>query len=69
MGHDAAHEDGFGRIPQQDVPQADREATAEGTGWRMGLPPSGECNGRGGLKVGGHLRLPPLENSRTVYCD
>ena len=39
MGTDAAHEEVFWRIPAQVGPQVDGEATVEGTGQRMGLPP------------------------------
>ena len=41
----------------------------EGTGRKMGLPPNGGCDGRGGLIGGGDLRLLPPEHSRKVYCD
>ena len=39
MGPDAAHEEDVGRIPPQGGLQPDGVATAEGAGWRLGLPP------------------------------
>ena len=35
----------------------------------MGIPPAGVCDGGGGTVGGGDLSIPPLEHSRTVYCD
>ena len=69
MGPDSAHEEDFGRIPPHGGPQADGEATAERTGLRVGLPPSGGCNVGGRLVGVGDLRLPMTEHSRTVYCN
>ena len=69
MGPDAAHEDIFGRIPPQGGPQDDGEATMKRTGRMMGLPPSGGCDGRGGLAGDGELHLPTPEHSCKVYCD
>ena len=59
MGTDAAHEEVFGQIPQQGGPQADREATTESPGRRVGLPPAGGFNGGGRIAGGGELRLSP----------
>ena len=69
MGPDAAYEEGVVCIPPQGGPQADGEATTEGTGQRLGLSPAGGCDCRGGFVVGGDLRLPHPEHSRAVYCD
>ena len=65
----AAHEDGVGRIPPHGGLQADGVATPEGTGRRMGLPPSGVFDGRGGLEGVGYLSLLPPEHSFAVYCN
>ena len=43
----ATHEEGVWQIPPQGGPQAGGAATVEGTGWRLGLPPSGGCNDGG----------------------
>ena len=59
MGPEAAHEEGVGKIPPQGGLQADGVATVEGVGRRLGLPPSGRYNNRGGLTIGGELCLPP----------
>ena len=67
MVHDAAHEEVFGWITPQGGPQADREATMERMGRRVGLTPSGGCNDRGGLAGSGDFRLPPLDHSCAVY--
>ena len=69
MSPDAAYEEGVGQIPPQGGPQAEREATAEGAGWSLVLPPSGGCNGGGGFAGGGDLRLPLSEHSCAIYCD
>ena len=69
MGDDTPYWDNFGRIPRQGGPQADREATLEREGWRMGIPPAGGHNGGGGIVGGGDPHLPPPEQSCTVYCD
>ena len=53
MGPDSAHEEGVGRIPPQGGPQDDEVETTEGMGQRLGLPPSGVCDGIGGLAEGG----------------
>ena len=68
MGPDASHEEGFGRIQQQGDLQADGEAIAGIPGWRVVLPPSGGCDGGGGLVVAGDLRILPPEHGHTVYC-
>ena len=59
QGSDTAHEEGVGRIPPQGGPQADGSETMEGTVRRLGLPPSGGCDGVGGVTGGGYLRLLP----------
>ena len=41
MSTDSAYEEGIGRIPPQDEPQADGTAAVEGSGKSMGLPPYG----------------------------
>ena len=69
MGPDTAHEEGAGRIPQQDDPQADRAATAEGAVWRLNSTPAGGCHGRFGFSGGGDLYLPFPEHSSAIYCD
>ena len=35
----------------------------------MGLPPTGGSDGAGSISGGGYLRLPPPEQSCTVYFD
>ena len=35
----------------------------------MGVSPTGGIDDRGGIKVGGDLRILPPEHSRTVLCD
>ena len=69
MGPDAAHEEGVGRIPPQDSPQDGGEVTAERTGRRVDLPPTGGYDGGVGLTGGGGIRLLPLEQIHTVYHD
>ena len=69
MGTDAAHEEGAGQIPPQIGPQDNGAATAEGAGQRLGLPPAGGCDGRGGFAGSGDLHIPPPEHSCAVYCD
>ena len=63
LGPDAVHEDVVGRIPPQGGPQSEWAATAEGKVRRLGLPPTGVCDGGDGLVGGGDLRLPPPEHS------
>ena len=36
----------LGRLPPQGDLQTDRAITAEGTGWYVGIPPTGEGEGR-----------------------
>ena len=50
-------------------PQTDGEETTEGTGRRLGLPPSGGCNGGNGGTGGGDLLLSPPEHRGAIYCD
>ena len=71
MGPDAAHEEDVGRIPPQGGLQPDGVATAEGAGWRLGLPPppAGVCDGGGGFAGGGYLRLLPPEHIRALYLN
>ena len=47
VGHDTAHWEGFGRIPPQGVPKADREETSERMGRSMDLSPTGGHYGGG----------------------
>ena len=35
----------------------------------MDIPPDGGRDGGGRATGGGYLRLPPLEHSRTTYCN
>ena len=67
MVTDAAHEEGVWWIPPHGGRQADGAETAEGMGWRLGLPPSRGCNGVDRLSGGGELHIPPPEHSRTLY--
>ena len=69
MGPDTTYAEGVGCIPQQGGPQADGTEIAEGTGWRIGLPPTGGCDGGGAVSVGRDLSLPPPEHRGTIYCD
>ena len=69
MDYDPPHWEVVGRIPPQGGPQADVEATSAREGWRVGIPPSGGCNGGGGAAGVVDLHLPPPEHSFTVYCD
>ena len=69
MGPGAAYEEGVGRIPPQDGPQADGTKTTEGAGRRLGLPPAGGFDGGGGFTGGGYLRLPPPEHSSAIYRE
>ena len=69
MGPEAVNGEGVGQIPPQGGRQADREATAERMGRRVGLTTTEGCNGIGRLTGGGDLRLLPPEKSHTVYCD
>ena len=43
--------------------------TAEGTGRRKGLTPTGGCDVGGGAVGGGDLRLPPPKHRGAIYCD
>ena len=69
MGPYVLHEEGVGKIPTQGGPQADREATVEGAGRSLVLPPAGGCDGAGVCAGGGDLHLPPPEHSCTIYLD
>ena len=69
VGHGTAHWECFGRIPPQNGPQAEREATSEKTGWSMGLLPTGGRYGRGRIAGSGGLHLLPPEHSLIVYCN
>ena len=57
----------LGQIPLQGVPHTGGAATAEGTGWDVGVPPAGRGYGGGSPVGGGDLCRPPLEHIRTVY--
>ena len=67
--NDNAHREGFGSVPPQGGPQADRETTSERTGRRMGVSPAGGSNGGRGIAGGVDIRLPPTEHSFTVHCN
>ena len=69
MGPDTAYAEVYGRIPLQGGPYTDGAKTAEGTGRRLGLTPSGGCNGGGGVIGGEYLRLQPPEHRGGLYCD
>ena len=69
MVHDPLHSEGIGWIPPQGERQADKEATLEGKGRCLDIPPSGGRNSGGGTAGGGDLRLPKKEHSCTVYCN
>ena len=69
VGHEPTHWEVFWRIPPQGGPQADGEATSAKEGRRVDILPAGGCDGRCGTSKGVELRVMPLENSRTVYCD
>ena len=49
--------------------QAHGAATKEGVRWRMGLPPTGGCNGGGGFAGGGDLLILLPEHSSAIYCN
>ena len=38
-------------------------------GRRVGIPPTGGCDGKGITAGGGDLRLPPPEHGCKVYCN
>ena len=69
VGFDLPHWEFFGQITSQGDPKAHREATLARKVWRMGIPPSGFRNGRGDTSVSEDVRLPPPEQSCTVYCN
>ena len=72
VGDDTPHWEGFGWIPPQVGPQADREATSERkglTGRRIGIPPSEDHNGGGGIAGIRYLCLLSPEHSITDYFD
>ena len=58
VSDDTPHWEDFGQIPLQAGPHADREATSKRTERRMGIPPAGGRDGRGGIAGCGYLRLP-----------
>ena len=49
MGNDTVYWKGFGRIPSEGSPQADRETTYESTVRWMGVSSAGERDGGGGI--------------------
>ena len=69
VGGELPHWEGVERIPPQGGRQADGKATLAREGLLVGISPSVGRNGGGGTAGGGDLRLPPLENGRTLYCD
>ena len=66
---DTSYAEGAGQIPLKGGPQTDGEATAEVTGRRLGLSPSGGCNGGDRVKGNGDLPLSPPEHCGTIYCN
>ena len=68
IGTEAMHKEGVGRIPPHGGPQDDGAAAVEGAERRLGLPPTGGCDGRGRFAGGGDLCLPPPEHSSAIYC-
>ena len=69
MGLDATYEESVGRIPLQGGPQTDGTATTEGAGRRMGLTPTGGCDGGGRFAGGGDLRILLREQISAIYCN
>ena len=59
VGNDTMHWEGFGQIPPQGGPKADRETTPERTGLWMGVSPTGGTDGGGRITRVGYLCLPP----------
>ena len=59
MSHYAVYEEGVGRIQTQGGPQADGTKTTEGSGRRLGVTTSGECDGGIRIEGDGYLRLHP----------
>ena len=69
MGPEAVHEECFGWIPPQGIPQADWGSSADRTVQSLAFNSSGGCDGRNGLVGGEELLLPPLEQSQKVNCN
>ena len=69
MGNDTVHWEGFGQIPPQGGPQADRETTSKRTGRWMGVSTAEGSDVRGSITGGRYLSLPPKEYSCTVHCN
>ena len=69
MCHDTRHSEGFGEIPPQGDPQADRKATLEKKVRHICLTPAGVHDGGGRIVEDGYLRLLPPEQSCTIYCN
>ena len=69
LGPYPAYAEGAGQIPTQGFLLTYGEATVEGTGRRLGIPPSGGSYGRGGVTGGGDLHISPPEHHGTIYCN
>ena len=66
VGDVTMHQEGIGRILQQDGLQANREATSDRVWRSVDITLAGIRDGGSGTAGGGDLRLPPLEHGRTV---
>ena len=68
VGNDTAHWGASEMIPSQGGPQADGAATSERKVQWVSISPAGGSDDRCRIIGGGDLRLPPSENSHTLYC-
>ena len=69
VGYVTVHWEDIGRIPLQGGPHTDGAEITEGTGWDVGVPPSGRGDCGGGPTRDGYLCCLTTEHSRTVHHD